>query len=440
MNTIRRELQMETIVDNTHDWSLITKPPKKTLPRDGGVEILKEDDQFAVLPYGNLFQPPKTWFTKFPFNRFELFRYVEECRQVWQKEIVDAYKERNKPEGGNKKYYFFQQKLDFSDELDELKKRVGKLAVAGEKLFFLLFEDPSHPAKLLDIGSVLREESRAKPLTLTITSDCFFVPWGMLYVHPDPKTKLEPDGANFDWKGFWGYRHIIEHNTEDLGLENELRIDKSGKLKFSVNVDENIDTSLNISCVQSLVAFFKNHLLLDALVRTRSNQLRDDLMDIDFADRIVFFCCHGRGSRYKDGINLEPSAIQLTDAMEIKDSDLKFWLGKKNGKNALLTHPFVFINACQGGQMTTLFYQTLAAEFLKQKAVGLVGSQIDIPALFAREYAKQFFSKLLNPADGPVHVGPLMRDLTQEFVSKYHNPLGLAYSLYRGLDCFVESI
>lgn len=289
------------------------------------------------------------------------------------------------------------------------------------------------------MGEVLKEASRAKPLVLTITSDSFFVPWGMLYVHPDPNTELDGNGANFNWEGFWGFRYIVEHDTEYVALETELRMDTTRKLKLSVNVDDKIDSDLKVPCVKPLIAFFQRHLLLDTVVRKTKVHLGQDFSASNFSDRIIFFLCHGRGSRSNGGISLEPAAIRLTDAVEIKDSDLRFWLGK-SGKDALSPNPFVFINACQGGQMTTLLYPTtLAAEFLKQKAVGLVGSQIDIPALFAREYAERFFDKLLNTTHGPVRVGPLMRDLAREFISKHHNPLGLVYSLYRGADCFVKN-
>jgi hypothetical protein len=75
---------------------------------------------------------------------------------------------------------------------------------------------------------------------------------------------------------------------------------------------------------------------------------------------------------------------------------------------------------------------------LKKKALGLIGAQIDLPVLFAEEYARRFFRALLDrSASGVVRIGPLMRELTRRFITDHRNPLGLVYSLYRGLDSYV---
>jgi hypothetical protein len=61
-----------------------------------------------------------------------------------------------------------------------------------------------------------------------------------------------------------------------------------------------------------------------------------------------------------------------------------------------------------------------------------------MPVGFACEYARRFFSAFLTPAPpAKVRVGELVRNLAREFLRDHHNPLGLVYSLYRGLDCYV---
>jgi hypothetical protein len=98
----------------------------------------------------------------------------------------------------------------------------------------------------------------------------------------------------------------------------------------------------------------------------------------------------------------------------------------------------VFVNACQGGQMTTMFYETLATELLRRNAVALVGTQIDIPAVFAAEYAISLFTRFFkSDAMAPVRLGPLLRSLSRDMIDNFANPLGLVYSLYRGMDCHV---
>lgn len=61
-----------------------------------------------------------------------------------------------------------------------------------------------------------------------------------------------------------------------------------------------------------------------------------------------------------------------------------------------------------------------------------------MPAVFAAAFAQRFFEGFLSGNGTYVRIGPLLRSLTQEFVTKDKNPLGLVYSLYRGADCYVD--
>jgi hypothetical protein len=105
----------------------------------------------------------------------------------------------------------------------------------------------------------------------------------------------------------------------------------------------------------------------------------------------------------------------------------------------LPTSPLVFINACQGGQMTTMFYKSFAVELLHEGVVGLVGTQIDVPAVFAVQYAKEIFEKFFDrPTTKKQRLGPLVRKVNQKLWDQNNNPLGLVYSLYRGINCFID--
>ena len=91
-----------------------------------------------------------------------------------------------------------------------------------------------------------------------------------------------------------------------------------------------------------------------------------------------------------------------------------------------------------------MFYDTLARRFLEKKAIALLGAQVDLPARFATEYAKRFIEEFLKRpskeimSSQPLRLGDLVRTLTRRFLDGHRNPLGLAYTLYRGLDCYVE--
>jgi hypothetical protein len=257
----------------------------------------------------------------------------------------------------------------------------------------------------------------------------------MIYVHPEKGVDLAPDGSSFKKDGFWGYRHIVEHNTAQVDLPTELKPDGTGKIHASINIDESIDQCLGVPCIAPQLAFFRGQASLSAVERRTKRELETALSEANFADQIVYFCCHGSGANEGDATSLKPSRIALTDRKEITAADISYW---RKG-NELVSNPLVFINACQGGQMNTLFYKTIAAEFLKRNAMAVIGAQIDIPAVFAAEYACRLFTRFLDGSSGKrIRLGPLMRDLAQEFVNDHHNPLGLVYSLYRGADCFVD--
>jgi hypothetical protein len=367
---------------------------------------------------------------------FELFGHVEECRKVWSQEIVNGFQEKvAKPAGGVRPIFPFQEGFDLKTRPELLQAAFPKLAVAGSNLFSLLFECDSG-GDLKRVAQQLRDgcQRQRSQLTLTITSDVFFVPWNMIYVHPEKGAELAPDGSNFKREGFWGYQHIIEHNTVQVTLPTELKPDAAGKIHASVNIDEGIDQGLGVPCIAPQLAFFRGQPGLTAVERRTKPELETALRSAKFDDQIVYFCCHGSGADEGGATSLKQSRLALTDSKEITSADFKVW---RNGRS-LASNPLVFINACQGGQMTTLFYKTIAAEFLKQDAMAVIGGQIDMPAAFAAEYARRLFTRFLDGSPGQrVRLGTLMRELAQEFVNDHNNPLGLVYSLYRGADCFV---
>jgi hypothetical protein len=206
---------------------------------------------------------------------------------------------------------------------------------------------------------------------------------------------------------------------------------KSNLLPIGINVDVGIDTSLKVQCIEPQIDFFKKQIGIEPIERRYKQLLETAFRSGNLTDRILYFCCHGEASGEPEAPNLGNAWIKLTDGSPITGHDIDDWLRDHN----LPTSPIIFLNACESGQLTTLFYQTLAAKFLEKEAVGLIGPQIKVPAVFACEYAQRFFKRFLS---GSEKVGPLIRTLAREFVDEYKNPLGLIYSLYRGADCFVD--
>jgi hypothetical protein len=102
------------------------------------------------------------------------------------------------------------------------------------------------------------------------------------------------------------------------------------------------------------------------------------------------------------------------------------------------------LNACQGAQLNSVFYQGFANTFLSRDASAVIGPQTEIPAVFAGEFARRFLDAFFaggRDRDGNLvrQVGSILWDLRREFLDRYNNPLGLLYSLYRGADVFLPT-
>jgi len=349
---------------------------------------------------------------------------------------------------------------NLSDSIKEPEfKQIGaRLACAGRNLFrFIFFE--SGNTQLAGIGQMLQHLSREQPMVMTMTSEDIFVPWPLLYTHLGSDKDLKADGMNFDWRGFWGVRHIIEQEYIPMPRPGDSQIPSSGrtrlrearivpgpgcKVTVGFTADDGIDARFDLTTVADQRRFFAELAGAQTTDRSTREALERAFRRRRFPDQICYFLCHHEGAGPADGLKRRESLLYLRQARQegdrhavVKTGDIENWLDGR----PFSSPPFVFINGCEGGHMTTVNYETIALLLLKRGAIGLVGPQINLPVVFAAEYARRFFSAFLNPAPGSppkkVRVGELVRDLAQQFLER-HNPLGLVYSLYRGLDCYVD--
>ena len=136
------------------------------------------------------------------------------------------------------------------------------------------------------------------------------------------------------------------------------------------------------------------------------------------------------------------SHIVLTDrpkskrdkAHWITPSEIHSWLGFKNFSYC----PLVFLNICDGGQFApTRIYKDFGPTFLGHGACSVIGPLIDIPAIFAGEFASRFFEEFFRGGQD-ASVGEILYKLRYQFFNDYKNPLGMVYSLYRGADIYLK--
>lgn len=342
---------------------------------------------------------------------------VSHLRSIWQEQVIE-YTERHE----HVTRFPFVDTWDLSNSGDrDLIDQVGlRLARAGYELFLLLFLNGD--AGLKEIGDHLAQALRDREQVITMESDELFVPWGMLYVPPNETATLWGPDANWAMQGFWGYRHLIEHTFSRVpGFDTRVSV-TTNQAVVGLNIDEGVDDEHPPTpFIAPVLEFFTNR--SQVAVRRSKDELAFALQDPQFSDHITYFGCHGKVGGSTPG----QSYLMLGDGEKIYSAEIIGWLSSR----PLPSKPVVFVSACQGGQLSSLFYQAFGHHLLRHGARCLIGPQIDLPRAFAREYTTKLFSAFLQPR---TKLGDVVRTLAREFADDYHNPLGLIFSLYRGID------
>lgn len=433
------EIPLETVVDNTNGWSA---PPANHAIRNRSIYLRFEQSpaengkvMFTVTALGDQMQKhlqvgggqPQGTLT---LNRDMLDTAIVEVQQAWQKHVIQHWE--SKPDG-EQWFPFSDWDLSADPHADARLREVARpLAEAGYRLYQLLFRLGDEDAK--DIGSVLEKILSDPGQVISIQSDSLFVPWWLLYTPPPGFENFEEDVSSpILWEGFWGYSHLVEHNFKySRKWKSCIRIGGTG-ITAGVNVDRNLDKEFpEMPSVKPVIKMFES--LADTIItRATKQELRSAIKSSDYCDNIIYFGCHGVGVSAATGP--AQANVRLEDRQTISSTDFATWLAQ----SPLRTNPVIFINACQAGQMS-LLYTSIGSVLMEHGANCLLGPQIDIPPSFAAAYASAFFRAAIQreiepPGNqAPVRVGDVFQRLAHIFITQHKNPLGLAMSLYRGLD------
>jgi hypothetical protein len=124
---------------------------------------------------------------------------------------------------------------------------------------------------------------------------------------------------------------------------------------------------------------------------------------------------------------VEHPYLILEDGERIYGADIAAWLVDA----PLPTRPFVYVGACQGGQVCSSLYSAFGKVLLSNGGRCLIGPQIDLPPAFACEYSRRLFTEFLESG---AKLGDIVQSLARTFLDDHANPLGLMFSLYRGID------
>jgi hypothetical protein len=362
----------------------------------------------------------------------EIANAVAVLRNAWQRHLV----EHKHTDDRGRTVFPFVEHVDLRGAADCLHgEGIGlRLAQAGHSLFVALFgPDPDAGADpggdggtdgMAEIAGHLRHALRAAEQAITVESDDLFVPWGLLYLPPRPDDALHGPAATWSYDGFLGHRHVVEHGfSRTRGFDSRISLSRD-RVTVGLNVDERVDKEYpHTPYVERVIDFFTSR--ADVVVRRSRDEFADALLARTFAEQITCFGCHAEVGGTGPGAG---PYVVLGDDEEIYGADILGWLSGR----PLPSRPLVFVGACQGGQLASVFYPSIGRQLLHHGGARcLLGPQVDLPRAFAGAYTERLFEAFLEPG---VKLGDVVRSLARSFAAEQGNPLGLIFSLYRGMD------
>lgn len=419
--------------DNSETFGRVTGVHETNVPRTLNLVIEPDQGHFRLrlqCSDPNFFNPSETWEAPIPLTPAQLWSAIARCRDAWRSSAVDLVRQNA---------FLLQREWNFEGPqyaglLDQV---LPPLALAGMALFEAIFfpgealADPILYARLIAIGEHLRKA--VGTMWIRVTSDDFYAPWNLLYTRDLDRF----DGHDAIPEGFWGYQNLVEHVPmppragEPINRGQDLAAGAS--LRVALQLDEGIDAKLAVPCIAPVRTELARYSQLTVIERNQSADFGRALARGTLDEHFLYFCCHAQGEGDGTQLALSEAFLALTDtSIKITPAKMDTWLGQRLFQNG----PVVFVNACQSGQMSSLFHRGFAPTFLNRRASAFIGSQTEVPAVVAGEFARRFFAAFFS---GRRSVGQILWELRREFLQRHQNPLGLLYSVYRGADVMLPA-
>jgi hypothetical protein len=299
-------------------------------------------------------------------------------------------------------------------------KYFKRIAKAGTKLYLRFFVDSPTRDNLK--GCLLSKNSNEKPL-IVIQSENLILPWDCFY-----EGDYNESAESFEAEWTWGLKYIIETKIKTPGVwgaqprsEKSDQIDNKSITNIGIIYDKELIGAGEIISPPFIKSSSKKfirelgHFVDDVKIEYghSSEDLKKFLMNLEC--NILYIHCHA------DADPNNPENSWLFDS-SISTSDIELIWKIENLKG----NPFVFLNACEGGQINPLSSYGIIKMFDKLGARGIVGPVCKIPKPLAPEFARVFFKTFLDKATA----GESLINAKKKFIYEYNNPLCLAYTLY----------
>ena len=298
-----------------------------------------------------------------------------------------------------------------------------KLAFAGYRLYQRIFEGPFASPELRDVGAWLRGTLSDDVATLQVVSSGFPVPWALVYLAE------RWDESALDWGNFIGMRHVVEQipMREIRAVPPPVTMDSTPALAVRVLYNDGIDAQMPSHPVAAQRAYWGARPGLQLNEGTTAADLLQTALDPASGDKLLYLYCHAVSS------NTNPDDSHL-----VLSGDERVTLGGLSASaptsDVLGSHPLVFVNACESGDLSPNFYDGFVPYFLGKGARGVIGTECKTPGYFASEWAKAFFDRFFAGE----RLGDAVLAVRRQFLAEHGNPLGLLYGVYCDPDTRVH--
>ncbi|MGW1719918.1 CHAT domain-containing protein [Streptomyces sp. NPDC002156] len=312
----------------------------------------------------------------------------------------------------------------------ELSEIVDELALAGQQLLFGTLLGGTEP-RVRRFREYLAEALSAREgLRVRFDSE-LYLPWPMVCLRPEDvpmRTTGAPDPAAV-YPRFLGHRHQIEQTGGAYPWLSSRR-EAPDVPVVSLNHDERLDRRGRTRAAEVAALLAKDTRFVE---RTTRSELRRALLDADLCEHLMYFWCHGHFA--PNGAHPASLALRLTDPTGTVDAHTVREC-RQHLEDGGPFQPFVMLNACHAGLPAEGADPAfLGGALIQAGARGVLGPQIEMPQVFAAEYALEFLTRFLR---GGRTAGEIAHAVSRYFADELHNPLGLGYALHCGMDARLD--
>jgi hypothetical protein len=264
-------------------------------------------------------------------------------------------------------------------------------------------------------------------------------PWAVLYDGAYRGRPLTDDPASVDLSCFWGGRFAIDRMI--LGHAGAAR---APTLRAPVRVqaclnphldDEPAARALGVRVVGPQRALFDGMAGVALHPRIESGA---DFMAFLRSGRpcdLLYVFCHATAAVTRDALFTYSDQAPDTQAKLIFDrppaAPVDVRAMQEAREEPLADRPLVVLNACASAAGDEVFQSPMLEQFLERwGAVGVLGTDWEVPTVFADAFARRLFAYFLN---GRASIGAALRLASREAFAE-GNPFPLVYALYARPD------